>query len=204
MPTSTVSDFSASGYRFQLSYQKAEIAEQITAHFSQRFLGDRDREAAAMRLAARSSLAHLRAAAEMAPRSKEGHWRQLSAARTHLEQLLGDYHAYLRTRRQHFWQADSTEARTVRELGRINPSLFEHYASLLEKRSSAVVANVAVCVLHQANYLLDRQLRSLEYEATRDGDPRLRMLRARRAVREHPERSLTRFLPQAGLATLAA
>jgi len=47
-----------------------------------------------------------------------------------------------------------------------------------------VVANIAICLCHQANYLLDQQLRALEREFLAEGGLRERMSRARRAARE--------------------
>ena len=48
-----------------------------------------------------------------------------------------------------------------------------------ETRPGAVVANIALCLIHQANYLLDRQLRRLEQDFLKDGGLRERMTKAR-------------------------
>jgi four helix bundle suffix protein len=42
-----------------------------------------------------------------------------------------------------------------------------------------VVANIAICLIHQANYLLDQQLKGLEKAFIKDGGLRERMTRAR-------------------------
>jgi four helix bundle suffix protein len=42
-----------------------------------------------------------------------------------------------------------------------------------------VVANIALCLIHQANYLLDQQLRRLEQDLLKDGGLRERMTKAR-------------------------
>jgi four helix bundle suffix protein len=42
-----------------------------------------------------------------------------------------------------------------------------------------VVANLAICLIHQANYLLDRQLRRLEADFLAQGGLRERLTRAR-------------------------
>jgi four helix bundle suffix protein len=41
------------------------------------------------------------------------------------------------------------------------------------------VANIAICLVHQANYLLDRQIRQLEQDFLKEGGIRERMTRAR-------------------------
>jgi four helix bundle suffix protein len=47
-----------------------------------------------------------------------------------------------------------------------------------------VVANIAVCLIYQANYLLDQQLRRLEQDFLKEGGLRERMTRARLQARE--------------------
>jgi four helix bundle suffix protein len=42
-----------------------------------------------------------------------------------------------------------------------------------------VVANIALCLIHQANYLLDRQLLRLEQDFLKDGEARERTTQAR-------------------------
>jgi four helix bundle suffix protein len=41
------------------------------------------------------------------------------------------------------------------------------------------VANIAICLIPQANYLLDRQIRRLEQDFLKEGGIRERMTRAR-------------------------
>jgi len=41
------------------------------------------------------------------------------------------------------------------------------------------VANIAICLIHQANYLLDQQIRRLEKDFIKEGGIRENMTRAR-------------------------
>jgi len=50
------------------------------------------------------------------------------------------------------------------------------------------VANIAICLIHQANYLLDQQLKRLEQDFLKDGGLRERMTRARFQAREQQRR----------------
>jgi four helix bundle suffix protein len=50
-----------------------------------------------------------------------------------------------------------------------------------------VVANIAICLIHQANYLLDQQIRKLEEDFVREGGLRERMTRARLDYRSRPK-----------------
>jgi four helix bundle suffix protein len=56
---------------------------------------------------------------------------------------------------------------------------YETYKTYVETRPPEVVANIAICLIHQANYLLDQQLRRLEQDFVKHGGLRERMTRAR-------------------------
>jgi four helix bundle suffix protein len=49
----------------------------------------------------------------------------------------------------------------------------------VETRPPEVIANIALCLIHQTNYLIDRQIRRLEKEFVEQGGLRERMTRAR-------------------------
>jgi four helix bundle suffix protein len=51
------------------------------------------------------------------------------------------------------------------------------------------VANIIISLIHQTNYLLDRQIRRLEQDFLKEGGPRERMTRARLAARNRTRRS---------------
>jgi len=55
------------------------------------------------------------------------------------------------------------------------------YQPFIETRSPETVANIIICLIHQANYLLDRQLRRLEQDFLEKEGIRERMTRARLA-----------------------
>jgi four helix bundle suffix protein len=48
----------------------------------------------------------------------------------------------------------------------------------VETRPAGVVANIAICLTHQTNYLIDQQLRRLEQDFLKEGGLRERMTRA--------------------------
>lgn len=49
----------------------------------------------------------------------------------------------------------------------------------METRPPEVIANIAICLIHQANYLLDQQLRRLEKDFLTQGGLRERMTQTR-------------------------
>jgi four helix bundle suffix protein len=103
----------------------------------------------------------------------------VNVARASLEELLVDYQDFLRARDLQIWSKDSIEAQYVRKLGRKTPITYENYREFCETRSAEVVANIALCLIHQTNYLLDQQIRRLEQDFIKEGGIRERMRRAR-------------------------
>jgi four helix bundle suffix protein len=93
--------------------------------------------------------------------------------------LLDDYRDYLRARDLPIWDKDSKEAQYVRKFGRKTPQTYEDYREFVETRPPEVVANIAICLIHQTNYLIDQQLRRLEQDFLKEGGLRERMTKAR-------------------------
>ena len=68
-------------------------------------------------------------------------------------------------------------------MGCRTPQNFEIYREFVETRPPEVIANIALCLLHQTHYLIDRQLKTLEKEFIEQGGLRERMTRVRLANR---------------------
>ncbi|MHB8763537.1 MAG: four helix bundle suffix domain-containing protein [Deferrisomatales bacterium] len=175
-------------YRTLLSYQKAEVVYQITYRFCQRFLAPRDRTVDQMVQAARSGKQNIVEGSVAATTSKEMELKLTNVARASLEELLEDYRDYLRVRDLALWDKESREARYARQLGTTTPLTFDLFREFVETRPAEVVANLAVCLIHQTNYLLDRQLKGLEKAFLEEGGLRERMTRARLQAREHQKK----------------
>jgi len=79
-----------------------------------------------------------------------------------LEELLGDYCDFLRVRALPIWEKEIRQARFVRRLGTKADLNYEDYREFCETRAAEVVANIGICLIHQTNFLLDRQIRRLE------------------------------------------
>ncbi len=56
---------------------------------------------------------------------------------------------------------------------------FALYREFVETRPPEVIANIAICLIHQTNYLIDQQLRRLEKGFLEQGGLRERMFKAR-------------------------
>lgn len=92
-------------------------------------------------------------------------------ARASLEELLADYRDFLRVRDLRLWDKDSDEALFVRKLAQQPGATFETFREFCMTRPAEVVANIAICLVHQTNYLLDQQLRRLESDFVKEGGP---------------------------------
>ena len=165
-------------YRTLLSFQKAEIVYDITFRFAHKFLSKGDRTVDQMIQSARSGKKNILEGSKAALTSKETEIKLTNVARASLEELLDDYRDYLRARDLRIWDKDSKEARYVRRLGRKTPQSYEDYRKFVETRPAEVVANMALCLIHQTNYLVDQQLRRLEQDFVKEGGLRERMSRA--------------------------
>lgn len=111
-------------------------------------------------------------------------------ARASLEELLLDFEDFLRHRRLAQWEPESPEAQQVRRVpqmfrdshtDRSDPSdptdltdltdqqRWALYAPWLEHADPAVRANAILCLINQANFLLDQQLATLEEQFIEQG-----------------------------------
>ena len=166
-------------YRELLSFQKAEIIYDLTFRFAHRFLDRGDRTIDQMVQAARSGKKNLLEGSKASLTSKEVEIKLTNVARASLEELLDDYRDYLRARDHAIWAKDSKQALFVRTLGRRPQQTYEDYREFVETRPPETVANIAICLIHQANYLIDQQLRRLEQDFIKEGGLREKMTRAR-------------------------
>jgi four helix bundle suffix protein len=173
-------------YRELLSYQKSEVVYDITFRFAHKFLAKGDRTIDQMIQSARSGKQNILEGSKASVTSKETEIKLTNVARASLEELLDDYRDFLRVRDLIAWDKDSEQARFVRKLGARKPQSYEIYREYVETRPPDVIANIAICLIHQTNFLLDQQLRRLEKDFLKDGGLRERMTRARLKSRMRP------------------
>lgn len=171
-------------YRELLSFRKSETVFDITFRFCERFLRKGDRTTDQMVQAARSGKQNIGEGCKASITSTEMELRLVNVARSSLEELLLDYEDYLRVRDHPKWAKNSKEALYVRKLGRTPDESYETYRQFMDTRPPQVLANIALCLIHQANYLLDQQRRRLEKDFVKKGGIKERMTAARLAYRK--------------------
>jgi len=143
--------------------------------------------------AARSGKQNIVEGSQISGTSKEAEIKLINVARASLEELLVDYEDFLRIHGLELWDKDSSYAKAVRKLPYNSApdgarESYETYRTYIETRSSGTVANIIICLIHQASYLLDRQLRQLERAFLEQGGLRERMTEARIQARARQNR----------------
>jgi restriction system protein len=156
------------GYRKLRSFKAATIIYDGTVEFCGRFLDKRSRTVDQMVQAARSGRQNIAEGSRAAATSSQTELRLVNVARASLDELLLDYEDFLRQRGLPQWEKNEPQAQAVREVGKRNqtdqtdPTDQSAYAEWLNHADPAVVANALICLIHQANYLLDQQIAALE------------------------------------------
>jgi four helix bundle suffix protein len=165
-------------YRKLYTYQKAEAIYDITYYFCKNYLQRGDRTIDQMVQAARSGKQNIVEGSAASATSKETEIKLINVAKASLQELLIDYEDYLRTRNHRQWENDSPELLKMRELGRKhNDSAF--YMTLIKTRPPETIANMAICMIKQTDYMLFNQLQSLGEDFLKNGGMRERMTRMR-------------------------
>jgi len=172
------------GYRDTASFQTATIVYDSTYWFCEKFLDSRSRMADQMVQAARSGRQNIAEGSRAAATSSQTELRLLNVARSSLEELLLDYEDFLRHRHLARWAPDAPEAMAVRQVPRsfkrertdqadltdlTDQERWALYAPWLEHANPAVRANALICLINQANFLLDQQIAALEKQFVEGG-----------------------------------
>ncbi len=179
------------GYRNLRSFQVATIVYDATVAFCARFLDKRSRTVDQMVQAARSGRQNIAEGSRASAISTQTELRLVNVARASLDELLLDYEDFLRQRGQRQWDKNDHEARAVRAVGRerAEPAA---YSPWLSHADPAVVANALICLIHQANYLLDQQISALERGFIHEGGYSESLAAARLAERARQKRQADR------------
>jgi four helix bundle suffix protein len=199
----------AGGYRRTGSFQSATLIYDATYWFCEKFLDPRSRTVDQMVQAARSGRQNIAEGSRAAATSSNTELRLLNVARASLEELLLDFEDYLFHRRLPQWAPGSKEALAVRAVGQqlgrdradqadqadqadpqaARRALHARYAQWLEHADPAIRANAIICLIHQANYLLDQQISALEQAFIEDGGYSEQLATARLVRRSHRDPS---------------
>jgi len=167
------------GYRNLLSYQRAEVIYDGTIYFVNRFYRKPDRTIDQMVQAARSGKQNIAEGCMASATSKETEIKLINVARASLEELKIDYEDFLRTRKLQIWDKEHRLVTRFREINRTPNANYQTFEKAIENENPEICANVMICLVNIATYLLARQIKSLEKDFLENGGLRERMTKAR-------------------------
>jgi len=179
------------GYRKLKSYQTSELVYDFTVEFCDRYVDEshktyrayKSRMTDQMVQAARSGKQNIVEGSKASGTSKKMELKLVGIARASMEELLQDYEDFLRQRGLSLWGKDHPGSRAVRALAYRPDRTYETYRQFLASPETA--ANAALCLIHQANFLLDRQLRALEKDFLENGGFTERLYHSRKSYRSN-------------------
>ncbi len=186
------------GYRNLRSFQAATVIYDATVSFCARFVDSRSRTRDQMVQAARSGRQNIAEGSRASAISSQTELRLINVARASLDELLLDYEDHLRQHGYAQWAKDSPEAAAVRRVAGMRADREKRsdeaepaadYRPWLAHDNPAIVANAVICLIHQANYLLDRQIQALERQFVTQGGYSERLAAARLRERAKLNRS---------------
>jgi four helix bundle suffix protein len=202
------------GYRETCSFQTSTLIYDATVWFCEKFIDTRSRTVDQMVQAARSGRQNIAEGSRAAATSSQTELRLVNVARASLEELLLDYEDFLRHRRLAQWAPDSAEALAVRQVPQqfkknqpenqpdqsnlsdlTDQARWALYAPWLEHADSAVRANALICLINQANYLLDQQIAALEKQFIEGGGYSEQLATQRLAHRANNKNDLSDKIP---------
>ena len=165
-------------YKNLIVYQKAECIYDITYYFIHKYISVGDRTADQMLQAARSGKQNIVEGATASTTSRETELRLVNVAKASFMELLVDYEDYLRTRGLELWTADSVKAVQTRKICKEQQSS-AYYREAIKTRSDETIANIAIILLHQEDYLLKCLFEKLKQDFKTNGGVREELRRVR-------------------------
>lgn len=128
--------------------------------------------------AARSGKQNIAEGCSASTTSTETEIKLINVARASLQELLLDYEDYLRVRNLQQWpETDERFIRTRKICSTHNDSAY--YREAIESRSDETIANIAIILIKQADYLLRRYFNRIQRDFLHNGGIREEMSRAR-------------------------
>lgn len=167
-----------------LVYKLANYVSVLTEIFVAKFIVRGSRTVDQMQQAARSCKQNIVEGSGASMTSKETEIKLTNVARASLDELEEDYLDYLTFHKLEVWGKDHPRIRRLREY--IKTPEFEYgYRVLADKLSDEEFCNMAITLIKQTQYLLDRMLASQQKRFLEEGGIREAMSRARREYRSN-------------------
>ncbi len=192
------------GYRNLRSYVVAEAFYDATVVFCRRFYKHDRRMADQMVQAARSGVRNISEGSGAAATSRKSEMKLTNVALASLrDELLADYESFLFQKGLRVWPKESREALAARK--RLQHNCIDNLpppppggtrltglaglAAFMEQAEPETAANVMLCAVHQACYLLRRQIESQGRIFVKEGGFSENLYRTRHGTRRGTRRS---------------
>lgn len=166
-------------YKSLLCYKKANTIFLLTYYFCEHYLSKGGRTIDQMVQAARSGKQNIVEGCEAAPTSAKTEIKLINVAKASLKELLEDYEDYLGSRGHRQWEKGSKEYEAMRQLGMTHNDA-DFFMRIAETRPPQTIANMAIILLNQTDYLLHRLLKRLSEKFMQEGGFSERMMRLRK------------------------
>lgn len=165
-------------YKSLLCYQKAEVIYDITYYFAHTYYQRGDRTIDQMVQAARSGKQNIVEGYADSATSVEMGLKLFNVAKGSLMELLADYEDFLRTNNYSQWPEGSKEHDAMRKLSSKGDNL-EQIVKIAKSRPANVIANMAIILIKQADFLLFRFMESISNRFVQEGGIKEKMYQFR-------------------------
>ncbi len=182
-------------YRNLASYQVADCLYAITHHFAHRFLSIGDRTVDQMVQAARSAKQNIAEGSVDGATSTEMEIKLMNVARGSMHELRADYEDYLTHHQLERWARDDSRTAAVRAFSKKHNKPAD-YLDRLSERSDETIANIALTLIHQYDYLMERLIKSIERRFLEQGGIKEQMYKARLEQRDRQREAQSPQSPQ--------
>ena len=171
-------------YKELIAFQKAECIYDLTCYFIEHYLPKNgDRTVDQMKQAARSGKQNIAEGNEAGTTSMETCIKLMNVAKASLKELQEDYEDYLRNHGMQIWNVNSQQCKNARQWCKEHLKS-EDYIRMCELRDDITIANIALILIHQTDFLLRKLLEKLQKDFLENGGIREKMSVARRDWRE--------------------
>ena len=165
-------------YEDLLCYKKSVCVYDVTYYFAHKYLQKGDRTIDQMIQAARSGKQNIVEGCSASTTSAETEIKLLNVAKASLQELLEDYKDYLRVRGLHLWLENSEKHEQARRVCAAHNEP-EYYTDAIKERSDETIANIAIILIRQTDYLLKHYFDRVKLDFLENGGIREEMTRGR-------------------------
>jgi len=166
-------------YRQLYFYQKSKVIYDLTFAFCDRFITEyHDRTKDQMVQAARSGKQNFVEGMQDGQADFEQAMHLVTVGQGSLQELIEDYEDYLRTRKLPQWTKEHPRYQNLVNFCKHNNEVTA-YTPLFSKMNDEELANMAITLIHQTDYLIEGFLKKLEDKFIELGGTKERMRRIR-------------------------